>query len=174
MSMYYNDQLTFESACKYADDNNFEYDYYMKYRSDIINLTLPNNIENNENIHLHCAIPLCNFISGGLFKKPVVSDAFSWGNRKTMSIYCNTYNYVIKKNKEYDGKYYIAFECSLTDNIYENNVSISYFNIPYHLDKNRRMFDNVYDDVRGPPNYQQFFLKITDPDSTKKIHAEEQ
>lgn len=39
-----------------------------------------------------------------------------------MSIYFNTYDYVIQKTKEMDGKYLISFECSLLDNLVDNNV----------------------------------------------------
>jgi hypothetical protein len=174
LSMYYNDNKCFKMACEYADNNNFEYDYYMKYRSDIINSTVPIIYsKEKDNIHLYCAIPLCNFTSGGLFKKPIICDAFAWGNRKTMSIYCNTYKYCILKNKEYNGKYYIAFECSLTDNIYENNVPVSYCNMPYNLDKNRRMFDSSYNNIfRILPN--QYIMNINDLDSTKHIDVEPQ
>jgi hypothetical protein len=44
LSMYYNDMITFNVACNYADDNNFEYDLYLKFRSDIIADNIPENI----------------------------------------------------------------------------------------------------------------------------------
>jgi hypothetical protein len=175
LSMYYNDNIAFRLACEYADKNNFEYDYYMKYRSDIINVTIPTfTTLNDDNIHLHCSTPLCNFISGGIYHKPIVSDAFSWGNRKTMNIYCNTYDFVIKKNKEYNGIYYIAFECSLTDHMYEVNIPITYHNIKYSLDKNRRMFDDVHSDTRAMIINQTHVLKITDNNSIDYFEADKQ
>jgi len=174
LSMYYNDNLSFNLACEYADNNNFEYDYYIKYRSDIINIYLPNFNKSNDVIHLHSVTPICNFISNGLINVPIVSDAIAYGNRKTMRIYCNTYDFVIKKNKQYNGKYFIAYECSLTDHIYENIVPISYFTIPYSLDKNRRMFDNVHEDSRQIIKNQQYFLKITDDTSIKYIKEDKQ
>jgi hypothetical protein len=42
LSMYYNDNKSFEIACQYAEINNFEYDVFLKYRSDIINNDIPN------------------------------------------------------------------------------------------------------------------------------------
>jgi hypothetical protein len=171
LSMYYNDNLSFNLACNYADANGFEYDIYMKYRSDIINNNLLINVTENNYIQLNCVIPICNFTSNGLFKKPIVSDAFAWGNRKTMNIYCNTYDYVLKKIKEYNGNYYVAYECSLTDNIYENNVPITYYNIPYSLDKNRRMFDDVILDSRSPIPNQNVFIKITCYDVNQPTQA---
>jgi hypothetical protein len=162
LSMYYNDNNAFKNACFYAENNGFEYDYYMKYRSDIINQQLPQIIPNKDEILLYSAIPLCNFTSCGIFKKPIVCDAIAWGNKKTMSIYCNTYSYVLNKIYEYNGKYYVAHECSLTDNIYENNIHISYHNVPYSLDKDRRMFDDIIIDSRKPIPNQENFMKITD------------
>jgi len=175
LSMYFNDNLSFKNACEYADNNNFEYNYYMKYRSDIINTTIPKIYsEKEDNIHLYSAVPMCNFISKGIFKKPIVCDIIAWGNKKTMSIYCNTYWYVLNKINEYHGKYYVHGESSLTDNIYENNVPISYFNIPYSLDKDRRMFDDVNNDSRQPIQNQEYFMKITDKESINYIKAEKQ
>lgn len=145
----------------------------MKYRSDIIIFTIPISYS-KENIHLYCVVPKCNFISRGLFKKNIISDAFAWGNRETMHIYCNTYNYCIEKIKEYKGKYYVAGECSLTDCIYENNVQVSYLTINYSLDKNRRMFDNIHEDSRTMISNQEYILKITDEDSIKHIDADKQ
>lgn len=166
LSMYYNDNNCFKMACNYAENNNFEYDVFLKYRSDIINNIVPDFSKVNCNeYNLHCVVPICNFISCGIFNKPIVSDAFAWGNKKTMSVYCNTYNYVLDKIKEYDGKYYVAFECSLTDNIYSNNLPITYYKINYELDKNRRMFDDINIDIRKPIHNQTEFIKITDPRS---------
>jgi hypothetical protein len=170
LSMYYNDNLSFMQACEYADKNAFEYDCYMKFRSDIIIDKIPDNLFLPNNNTLHSAIPMCNFTSCGIYKKPIVCDIIAWGNRQSMSIYCNTYNYVLGKNLEYNGTYYIAGECSLTDNIYENNIVIAYHNIPYLLDKNRRMFDNIANDTRESIPTQQYLLKITDSNSSQYIN----
>jgi hypothetical protein len=58
-----------------------------------------------------------------------------------MKIYCNTYDFVIRKNKETDGKYLIHFESSLTDNIFENELYFTYIYHSYKLDAHRRIFD---------------------------------
>jgi hypothetical protein len=129
---------------------------------------------NCDEYNLHCVVPRCNFLSHGLFNKPIVSDAFAWGNKKTMTIYCNTYYFVLDKIKEYNGKYYVAFECSLTDNIYFNNLPITYYNLYYELDKNRRIFDDISIDTRKPIPNQTHFMKITDPTSKLFINASKQ
>jgi hypothetical protein len=176
LSMYYNNNLAFNMACEYADTNLFEYDCYMKFRSDITDFVIPKEIPiiKNEDLHLHCPIPPCNFISNGLFNKQIINDSISWGNRNTMKIYCNTYNYTIEKIKEYNGKYFVAGECSLTDNIYENNLFHTFYNIPYSLEKNRRMFDKIYDDSRTPVQKQTHILNINDENSLEYIPPEDQ
>ena len=175
LSMYYNDNNCFKMACHYAEENSFDYDVFLKYRSDIINDNIPNfsNVVYNE-YNLHCTVPICNFLSHGIFKKMIVSDAFAWGNKKTMSIYCNTYNYVLDKIKEYNGKYYVAFEDSLTDSIYTNSLPITYYNIHYGIDKNRRMFDDIKNDTRNPIPNQTHFIKIVDDKSIEYIEMEKQ
>ncbi len=142
LSMYYNDNLAFKTACEYADKNNFEYDYYMKFRSDIANFIIPDNLPISET-DLQCVVPNCAFISNGLYNMPIVCDMIAWGNRKVMSIYCNTYQYVLNNIRKYDGKYFVAGECSLTDCICENNLPYVFYKIHYNLDANRRMFDTL-------------------------------
>jgi hypothetical protein len=174
LSMYYNDNLSFMQACEYADKNKFEYDCYMKFRSDIIIDKIPDNLFLPNDNTLHSVIPEINFTSGGIYRKPIVSDIIAWGNRQSMIVYCNTYRYVLEKNIQYNGTYYIAGECSLTDNIYENNILIKYHSIPYLLDKNRRMFDNIMIDTRLKINTQTHILKITDKNSTEFINPQRQ
>jgi hypothetical protein len=173
LSMYYNAKNAFNMATEYADKNGFEYDTYMQFRSDIMNFSFPENIDIDSK-YLHSAIPLCNFTSGGIYKKPIVCDAIAYGIREIMKIYCNTYDFVIKNTLIYSGKYYIAFECSLTDNIYDNNIPIKYHSIPYSLDKNRRIFDDILNDSRGVMHNQTVLINITDANSTNYIPPEEQ
>ena len=44
LSMYYNDNRSFNMAVEYEKENNIKFDFYMKFRSDIINFTLPHPI----------------------------------------------------------------------------------------------------------------------------------
>ena len=62
-----------------------------------------------------------------------VSDCYSWGNKNIMSVYFNTYDYLIKTFLELNGDYWIAYEDSLTDNIYSNKIDIKYYNILYKI-----------------------------------------
>lgn len=146
MSMYWNDSNAFTMAVEYAKEQNIRYDLFMKFRTDITETSIPELIEVEEDVfELFSIFPSCHFTSNGLYKEPIVSDAWAWGTYKTMKIYCNTYNYVVVKNKELDGSYFICFESSLTDNIVEHQLPYTYVRCPYKLDAHRRIFDKSFE-----------------------------
>lgn len=144
MSMFFNDRKSFDMATKYADDNGFEYDAYMKYRSDIITSSLPEiNISNEYEIH--SVIPWCNYTAPIVTRDPLgygeevswVSDAIVYGNRKSMNAYTETYNFCMEMLELFEGRYPCNFEPSVTQNAYDKNLSVKYFNNPYSLDSSR-------------------------------------
>ena len=45
------------------------------------------------------------------------------GCRKTMSVFCNTYDFTVNKYKRLKKRYCIHGEACLTDNIYSNNIN---------------------------------------------------
>lgn len=146
MSMYFNDMNAFKMASDFSEKNNIQYDCYMKFRSDIIDTQIPENIPiEKDNLKLFTNKNICMFTSHGIHKTDIISDAWAWGNKKTMEVYCNTYNFVLKMNKTYNGKYFIAFEDCITDNIVENKIPYTYTTFPYYLDLNRRIFDLAWD-----------------------------
>ena len=147
MSMFFNDMNAFKMATKYADDNNFEYDAYLKYRSDIIHDNLPDIVKTDEfkifsskKAGTEALIDRKN--KTFLHHVPIVCDAVAYGNRKVMSIYCDTYNFVLDINDEWDGNYPINFEQCVTHQIYDKEVSIERIDYFYMLDRHRRIFDN--------------------------------
>jgi hypothetical protein len=146
MSMFWNDHNAFEMAVKYSEDNKIKYDIFMKFRSDITKTSLPKVkiIDENE-YHLYCVNPIVSFISNGIYKEPIVCIDCAWGNYKSMKVYCNTINYVLQKNKETDGTYFICLESSATDNIVENKLPYSFVNNSYKLDMHRRIFDKTFE-----------------------------
>jgi len=155
MSMFFNDRNAFELATQYADDNNFEYDAYMKYRSDIITDCLPS-IKVIEDYKLFSVIPWNNHKSSVIDRLkptiyngpgdwklqetidiPWVSDAIVYGNRDSMNVYTQTYKYCMEMNKLWNGLYPIAFEPSVTQNVYDKKLTVKYFNNPYSIDPSR-------------------------------------
>ena len=148
MSMYFNDKNAFQMATKYADRNKFEYDAYLKFRSDIISDDMPDIQKSNEK-KVFSAIPSCDFNTPIVNREsktygdevPIVSDAIAYGNRQTMADYCNAYDFVLEVNKEWNGNYLLNFENCLTQQVYDKGLPIQRFNYPYKLDGNRRIFD---------------------------------
>ena len=132
-------------AMAYADTNGFEYDAYMRFRSDIFDTKLPDITDiNNDTFKIYTIYPLCMFDSFGIHNRPIISSDWVWGNRKTMIVYCNTYSYVLEKNKQMGNKYIFHFESNHTDNIVDNQVVIEYVHIMYSTDTNRKIFDMNY------------------------------
>jgi hypothetical protein len=157
LSMYWNDRNAFQMACDYETEHKIQYDCFMRFRADIINTQLPSlqPIDQNE-IKLYSIYPLCMFTSFGIHTRQIISSDWVWGNRKTMAIYCNTYDYVLNKNKERNGSYIFHFESNHTDCMVEHGVPIEYVHIRYNVDKHRKVFDTnwkrneqgVYEDSR--------------------------
>ena len=131
LSMFWNWKNAFNMAINYADSNNFEYDCYMVFRSDIINCKIPENIL-DDNDTIYYARPVCHYNIrndhhinyGDLYGTPIICDAWAWGSFKVMSVYCNTYDFSINKYKKLNGVYTIINEPSLTDNILTNNIKL--------------------------------------------------
>ena len=155
LSMFFNDMNAFKLATQYADDNNFEYDAYMKYRSDIVTNKLPD-IEKSDEYQIFSVIPWCNHYSPIIDRQnptiynspgdwrlpdtvnaPWVSDAIVYGNRNSMEAYMQTYNYCMEMNELWKGLYPIAFEPSVTQNAYDKGLEVKYFSAPYTIDPSR-------------------------------------
>lgn len=148
MSMYFNDMNAYNMAIKHSVNNNFEYDCVMKYRADMINTTMPDLLNINNNI-LYSVQPPCWFVTHGIYKTLCVSDAWCWGSPTIMKQYCDTYNFVLDILKKQNGDYYIAFEDCVTDNCYDKKMKIVFVKIDYGLDANRRAFDDKFGKKNG-------------------------
>lgn len=164
MSMYYHDHKAYNLANNYAEAHGLQYDTYMKFRSDIINATIPKDIPIDKHVlfsnRLICAVPSL------LRKLDWVSDAWAWGDKEIMSVYCNTYSYVMHRNETENGEYYVSYEDSLTDNIDDAHIEIRRTNYPYSLDINRRIFDPYPNSLNGVP-----FVDIGTTDTLDNIPA---
>jgi hypothetical protein len=155
LSMFFNDRNAFELATQYADDNNFEYDAYMKYRSDIITSKLPD-IQKNDEYKIFSVVPWNNHYSPVIdrtkptiynspgdwrlpetINAPWVSDAIVYGNRASMNAYTKTYEYCFEMNELWNGLYPIAFEPSVTQNVYDKGLEVKYFSESYTIDPSR-------------------------------------
>ena len=143
MSMYYNDNMSFKMACDYEESNGIKYDLFMKFRADICCTLMPVKLEKVEESKylLYSIVPQCDMMALAKHKVRIISDAWVWSNKQTMGIYCNTYNYVLEQLNTSNGKYLVHYESGVTDNIYDNKIPVVYINLPYKLDRNRRILE---------------------------------
>jgi hypothetical protein len=143
MSMYYNTMMAFQMACNYETESGVKYDLFMRFRSDICYTELPDILEHvdESEFKLYSVVPHCDMTALAKHKVRIVSDIWAWSNRKTMSVYCDAYNYVLHQLYETKGKYLSHPESGITDIIYDNRIPVIYIEIPYYLDRNRRIFD---------------------------------
>ena len=144
MSMFFNDRNAFDMATKYADSNEFEYDAYMKYRSDIITSSLPE-INTTDSYKIFSVVPWCNYTAPVVTRDPLgygidvpwVSDAIVYGNRNSMQAYTETHNFCMEMLEVFEGRYPCNFEPSVTQNTYDKFLRVEYFNKPYTIDPSR-------------------------------------
>ena len=143
MSMFFNEKNAFKMATDYADKNNFEYDCYMKFRPDITptcnweSLEMP-----DKDMHIYSSIPFCDFTGRGKHQRRIVSDAWAYGNRKSMNVYCSTYDYILQETQNSNGLFFISFECTLVDCLVDNNITWEYTHLTYnHLNFDRKLND---------------------------------
>jgi hypothetical protein len=164
LSCVYNDKQCFYMAKQYSETNNFEYDIYLRFRSDIICDSFPNfDIDGINNNILFSVIPVNYFpltitdnpngqiINGGYHyygdmkhNRKYVTNDIAYGNKKTMEIYCSCYDYVMNKNEFHKGNYFICFEYTITTYLEDIGVNWHFFNYKYNYISDRH---NGYDEI---------------------------
>lgn len=120
LSCFYNDKNNFKLIEEYEKENNINFDVISKFRSDMMFRDI-NQIKfekDNENDCILHNVELESTIRWHGISSPLLSDAFCFGNKKSMKIYCNTYNWIKEKDIELNGKYNRTFEPYLNENIF--------------------------------------------------------
>lgn len=167
LSCFYNDLQCFQLIEQYEAEAGISYDIISKIRPDISfkNLSLLDFKKDSPDCKiLHSCIPPNEIYIYGWRHIPLcISDAFAYGNKETMRIYTNTYNYILHENTARAGNYRINYEPCVTENVIDfcildtrnaneirerflhnrNGIVIIYFACPYTLNKNRRDRDVV-------------------------------
>ena len=90
-------------------------------------------------------VPWCNSTSPVVTRDPLgygidvpwVSDAIAYGNRNSMQVYTETYNFCMEMLELFEGRYPCNFEPSVTQNTYDKFLRVEYFNKPYTIDPSR-------------------------------------
>jgi hypothetical protein len=65
------------------------------------------------------------------------SGTIVYGNRIVMDTYTKTYEYCLELNELWKGLYPIAFEPSVTQNVYDKGLEVKYFSASYTIDPSR-------------------------------------
>ena len=166
LSCFYNDAKAFRNIIQYEIENNIKCDIYIKFRPDIIfeNMNDVHFIKDNEeSLIIHTNINLSIHPYGNVTIPPMISVNFDYGNRKSMEIYCNTYNYILEQNELRQGYYRINFETCITESVINynlvdstdsytlrdkiinnsRNIQIDYIKCNYIVDVNRRKLDTT-------------------------------
>jgi len=121
LSCFYNDENNFRLIDNYEKNNNYEFDIICKLRSEIV---FDNNnidfIQDNKNDLIIRNKHMQDIRHWGhVYKNTplMVSDAFAYGNKKSMKFYCSTYQWILKNDLLLKGTYLQTFEIFLTDSI---------------------------------------------------------
>ena len=141
LSMWFNYKNAFNMALQYETTNNFEYTYFMTFRSDIIINKLPLFVNIYDDI-LYSINQPCQFISFGIHKTKIISSDWVYCKKNIMKQYLETYEFIFEQSN-IDKNYICHYETNVTDNCMEKKIKVQRIeNIHYDIDKNRRMFDD--------------------------------
>jgi hypothetical protein len=154
MSCFYNDKKAFEMACKYADENKFEYDVSIRTRCDIYveSKKLPvfdNKVKedilfcvrtagNPRLWYLHENFNKTEWIGNIKYHDHLAFSDIAYGTRKAISIWCSVYDYVLAMNEKHNGNYSIWFENSITNCILDSGYPWEFFVYEYIYIEGRR------------------------------------
>ena len=97
LSMWFNYKNAFDMACNYEINNQIEYDYFMVFRSDIIIDKIPL-FETPKDNFLYSINQPCQFNGFGIYNVPIISQEWVYAKKNIMSVYLETYNYIIEKS----------------------------------------------------------------------------
>jgi hypothetical protein len=129
MSCFYNDKQNLRLIEDYQTKNNMTFDIISKIRSDMI---IQSSIiylkrDDPDTLLIRTSDTKLKFW-GHLhdFSKityHMISDAFAYGNIKSMRIYCRTHDWSLEQNKLLNGRYACTFEPLLTNSIINYRIS---------------------------------------------------
>jgi hypothetical protein len=121
LSCFYNDKKNLELIEKYEIDKNIKFDVICKTRSELsFNTTVDFLFDNDDELVLHNKHMESIRYWGHIHKQTpdMISDAFAYGNKNSMKIYCKTYDWILQNNQS--RIYSQTFEIYLTDSILQH------------------------------------------------------
>ncbi len=138
--MFYNDFNNFNLIDKYENDNNIKFNVISKIRPNMLFNNLNDIIfkKDDENLLILNTVELACTIQQFGNSPNLVSNAFCFGNKKSMKNYCYTYNWIKQKDIELNGNYNSTFESYLNENMFDY---LFYNQLTYNKYE-KLMFDN--------------------------------
>jgi hypothetical protein len=121
LSCFYNDKKNLELIEKYEIDKNIKFDVICKTRSEIqFRTNVDFIIDNEDELVLHNKHMVSIRYWGHIHQNTpaMISDAFAYGNKNSMKIYCKTYDWILQNNQS--RIYSQSFEIYLTDSILQH------------------------------------------------------
>lgn len=118
LSCFYNDKKNMELIEKYEIDNDIKFDIICKTRSELQFTTSIDFIfDNEEDLIIHNKHMVNIRYWGHIHHNTpfMISDAFAYGNKNSMKIYCKTYDWILQN--DLSQIYSQPFEIYLTDSI---------------------------------------------------------
>lgn len=169
LSCFYNDKKNMEMIEEYENNNAIKFDVICKTRTE---LGFKSNVDfifnNDEDLIIHnkhmCDIRYWGHIHHNTPK--MISDAFAYGNKSSMKIYCKTYDWVLQNDLLHI--YSQTFEIYLTDSILQYifykhpngdeplsyvEIMDKYENNPHHIKIN--YLDNILYNIIPTPIRQR-------------------
>jgi hypothetical protein len=121
-SCFYNDKKNFDLIEEYEKNNNVKFDIICKMRSELkfndddVNFIL----DNKDDLIIHNKHMMDIRHWGHVYNDTpaMISDAFAYGNKNSMKIYCSTYDWILSNNL--NELYHQTFEIVLTDSILQD------------------------------------------------------
>ena len=123
LSCFYNDSKNMELIEKFEKNNNILFDIICKTRTDIFFKNDVNFIcDNKEHLIIRNKHMMPIRYWGHAYNDTplMISDAFAYGNKKSMKYYCSTYEWILKNDSILNGNYSQTFEIYLTDSILQH------------------------------------------------------
>jgi hypothetical protein len=122
LSCFYNDKKAYNMIEEYAKKNNIEYTYICKFRADIKFkegelFKFPE--KERDTIVWSCVAPDPIYFHGNKIFPMMIANDFIFSSPLTMKHYCGTYDFILRKLIETEGKFTPWFEHSVMENFYD-------------------------------------------------------
>jgi hypothetical protein len=153
-SLFYNDKKNLELINTYETANNMSFDILCKIRTEFMLLgplfqfTVD---KKNDTILRYSHIQEVRYWGHRYPNLPfrMLGDTFVYGNKKSMTIYCSTYDWMCEQNRKMNGNYFHGGEILLTDSV----LRYAFYDIPGGGQEPRLSEAEIIEKYTNNPNH---------------------